>query len=550
MVDGTLYLSTAYNRIVALDPDTGNELWNTDIQHPPATRGISLWRPDGAQPPRLVVATNDAYLMLLDLKDGRIVREFGKDGLVDLAFDVPEQFASRARAGRAVSSQPAIYKHLAITGNHPGESPSRGVSGDIHAWDLRTGERAWVFHTIPRPGEANHDAWQDDQWKDRGGANAWGQITIDEERGMAFVPLGTPNTDFYGGDRLGSNLYGSSLVALDANTGALKWYFQTTHHDNWDYDLSAPPSLIEVRQNGRTIPAVAIYTKQGLLFMFDRVTGKPIYDVEERPVASDNPLPGDVYWPTQPFPTKPRALARNSFLSADEVAKVTPEHEKACRDLLALEGGAMMGGPYAQYGPKVRVHFPGWTGGGNWNGHAWNPELGYLYFPSQDLGMLNKMVPHATIPNMWVRRGPEGGRGTNFSTGGYPCQQPPWGELIAVNVNTGDVAWHVPLGSFEELDKLGVPPTGTPNRGGPIATAGGLVFIGGSQDARFRAFDARTGKVLWTFDLSENGKAVPMTYLGKNGKQYVAILAAGGNPSARRVDPAQLGGRLYVFSLP
>jgi quinoprotein glucose dehydrogenase len=377
---------------------------------------------------------------------------------------------------------------------------------------------------------------------------------VDEKRGIVYVPLGTPATDFYGGDRLGSNLYGSSLVALEAATGKLRWFFQTTHHDNWDYDLTSPPALIDIKRGGRTIPAVAQYTKQGLLFFFDRETGKPIYDVEERPVVSDNPVEGDEYWPTQPFPVKPEPLARMTF-SPEEVATVTPAHEQYCRDLLKLEGGVLTGGPYAQYGPKLRVIFPGWTGGGNWNGGAFNPELGYLYLPSQDVGMLNKMVKSTRAANMYSRVGPDEAPpdlAGNFWDGkkSWPCQQPPWGELLAINVSTADIAWRVPLGSFEELDRLGVPPTGTPLRGGPIATAGGLVFIASSIDARFRAFDARTGKVLWVADLTENGRAVPMTYRGKSGKQYVAIMAAGGRPAARTVDPKGLGGRLHVYALP
>ena len=550
VIDGVMYLSTAYRRVVALDPQTGKEIWTKDVGHGIATRGISYWPGEGALPPQLIVGTTDEWLIALNPKTGECVSGFADAGGLDMQKTRDAKFPRRV----GISSPPAIYKHLAITGAHSQEAPSLGPPGDVRAWDLRTGKLAWTFHTIPRPGEANHDVWQGDQWVDRAGANSWGLITVDEARGIVYVPIGNPTTDFYGGDRIGSNLYGSSLLAIDATTGALKWHFQTTHHDNWDYDLTSPPALIDVKRDGQTIPAVAQYTKQGLLFIFDRVTGKPIFGVEERPVVSDNPLPGDKYWPTQPFPVKPAPLARMTF-SPEEVAKITPEHEKYCRDLLALDGGAMTGGPYAQYGPRPRVIFPGWTGGGNWNGGAFIPDMGLLFLPSQDHGMLNKMVPSQTVPNMYVRSAPEGApaaMGTNFWDGnkGWPCQQPPWGELIAVNVNTGDVAWRVPLGSFEELDAMGVPATGTLNRGGPIATAGGLVFIAASQDARFRAFDARTGKVLWTADISENGRAVPITYQARNGKQYVAIMAGGGAPVARKVDPALIGGRLWVFALP
>jgi quinoprotein glucose dehydrogenase len=553
VVDGVMYMATAYNRIVALDADTGRELWVRDLGQTPSTRGIAYWPGTREYPPQIVFGTGDNSSLLISLyaKTGEYVPAFGVGGKVDLRQGVGEKFP---KLRVALSSPPAIYKHLAITGNHSQESPSLGPTGDVRAWDLRNGKLVWTFHTIPRPGEPNHDAWKDGQWVDRAGANTWGFITVDENRGIAYVPTGTPATDFYGGDRLGSNLYGSSLLALDAETGKLKWYFQTTHHDNWDYDLSAPPTLIDIRRNGQRIPAVAQYTKQGLLFIFDRVSGKPIFGVEERPVVSDNPLPGDEYSPTQPFPVKPPPLARMTF-SPHEIAKVTPEHEQYCRGLLELEGGVMTGGPYAQYGPKLRVIFPGWTGGGNWNGSAFNPGLGYLFTPTQDIGMLNKMVKSTTYENMYVRNGPDNAPpmlGTNFWDGrtSWPCQQPPWGELVAVNVNTGDVAWRVPLGSYEDLDARGVPPTGTLNRGGPIATAGGLVFIAASQDARFRAFDARTGKVLWMTDLSENGRAVPITYQGKSGKQFVAIMAGGGRPVARKVDEAQIGGRLHVFALP
>ena len=553
VVDGVMYLATAYNRIVALDAGTGKEIWVKDVGHTPSTRGIAYWPGTGDIPAQLVFGTADGSSLLISLaaKTGEFNPAFGAGGKVDLRQGVGEKFP---KLRVALSSPPAIYRHLAITGNHSQEAPSLGPSGDVRAWDLRTGTLVWTFHTIPRPGEPNHEVWKADQWADRAGANAWGFITVDEGRGIAYVPTGTPATDFYGGDRLGSNLYGSSLLALDTLSGKLKWYFQTTHHDNWDYDLSSPPALVDVKQNGRTIPAVAQYTKQGLLFIFDRVSGKPIFGVEERPVVSNNPLPGDEYWPTQPFPVKPAPIARMAF-SPEDVAKVTPEHEKYCRGLLELEGGVLTGGPYAQYGPKLGVIFPGWTGGGNWNGSAFDPGLGYLYIPTQDVGMLNKMIKSDRAENMYVRSAPDNAPpmlGTNFWDGkkSWPCQQPPWGELVAVNVNTGDVAWRVPLGSFEELDALGVPATGTLNRGGPIATAGGLVFIAASQDARFRAFDARTGKVLWTGDLSENGRAVPITYLSKSGKQYVAIMAGGGRPVARTVDESRIGGRLHVYALP
>jgi quinoprotein glucose dehydrogenase len=520
MVGGLLYLSTPYNRIVAMEPESGKKIWEYESEYTPSGRGIAYWSGDEVLPPQIVVATMSGWLFTLNAKTGKLTTSFGDNGKVNLKIGVADKFP-RGRYG--VSSPGVIYKNLIVTGGQLQEEPANGPSGDVRAWDIHNGKLVWTFHTVPRPGERNHDAWQEDQWADRSGANVWGFMTVDVQRGMLFVPLGTPTPDFYGGSRKGSNLYGSSLVALDAATGKLKWYFQTTHHDNWDYDLTAAPSLIDVTKDGKKIPAVAQWT---------------------------NPTPGDTNWPTQPFPVKPPPLARMTF-QLDEVAKVTPEHEAYCKGLLALEGGAIGGGPYAQYGPKLRVIFPGWVGGGNWSPPAFHSDLGYLFVTSHDLGNLNKMVPSAdgSTFNRVGATGAPANSGGRFWDGAkrWPCQKPPWGEILAVNVNTGDIAWRMPLGSFEELDALGVPKTGTPEpRGGPIATAGGVIFVGAAIDARFRALDARTGKELWAAKLVDAAKATPITYQGKNGKQYVAILAGGGEN--RGADNP--GGRLYVFALP
>jgi len=547
MVGGILYLSTPYGHVVALEPETGKKIWEYESTYTPSGRGIAFWAGDRSLPAQVVVGTMNGYLFTLNAKTGKLTTTFGDNGIVNLKNGVADNFP-RGRYG--MSSPPAIYKSLIISGAQLQEEPADGPSGDIRAWDVHTGKLVWTFHTIPRPGEANHDVWEGEQWVNRSGANVWGFMTVDVERGMVFLPIGTPTPDFFGGSRKGSNLYGSSLVALDAATGKMKWYFQTTHHDNWDYDVTSAPSLIEITRGGKKIPAVAQWTKQGLLFFFNRLTGEPIYKVEEREVARDNPMPGDENWPTQPFPVKPPPLSRMTF-QLDEVAKVTPEHEKYCKGLLELEGGAIGGGPYAQYGPKLRVIFPGWVGGGNWSPTAFNPTLGYVYVTSHDLANLNKMVP-SRDGKSFTRVGPDGappnlaGRFWDAAKK-WPCQQPPWSEIIAVNANTGDIAWRTPLGEFDELTALGVPKTGTPEpRGGPIATAGGLVFIGASIDGRFHAFDAKTGKTLWEMKLVDAAKATPITYQGKDGKQYVAILADGGE--ARGADNP--GGRLYVFSLP
>ena len=472
----------------------------------------------------------------------RFVPGFGTEGVVDLKPGVMDHFPN---ARYDMSTPGAIYKNLIITGAQLQEQPAKGPAGDIRAWDIRTGKLAWTFHTVPRPGEPNHEVWQGNEWEDLSGTNVWGFMTVDVQNGLVFLPIGTPTPDFYGGDRKGSNLYGSSLVCLDAATGKVKWFFQTTHHDNWDYDLTAAPVLIEVKRDGKKIPAVAQSSKQALLFIFDRLTGKPIYDVEERSVVSDNPIPGDENWPTQPFPVKPPPLARNTF-KPEDVSTVTPEHEKFCKDLLNLEGGVLTGGPYAQYGPKLRVIFPGWTGGGNWGGTSYDPKLGYIFFNTKNDGMLSKMVKTADGTS-YRRVGPDHappGVGSSFQHGRCPCVQPPWGELSAVDVNTGDIAWRVPLGSFEELDALGVPKTGTSNSGGSIATAGELVFIAATVDKKFRAFDSRTGKEVWETKLNSNGNTIPISYQGKNGKQYIAIISSGTST------PEPAPSAVYVYTLP
>jgi quinoprotein glucose dehydrogenase len=545
VVDDVLYMSTAYRQILALNALTGEKIWEYNSPHPPALRGVSYWPGTTGFPPEIVYGTVDGWLIALDAKTGKPVPTFGDQGMVDLKAGVVTDKDPNARLG--VTSPVAFYKNYVIPGCSPGERPAFGAECDVRAFDMRTGKVVWTFHTLPRPGEPNHEAWKDGQWEHRAGLNSWGFMTVDVERGMIFVPIGTPNTDFYGGNRAGSNLYGTSLVALDAKTGKLKWYFQTVHHDNWDYDNCSAPILMTVKHHGKSIPAVAQITKQGLVFLLNRDTGKPIYGVKEVPVASDNQAPGDANWPTQPMPVKPPPLARNSF-SPDEIATVTPEHEQYCKNLLALEGGAMTGGPFAQYGPKLRVIFPSWTGGTNWGGGSFDPKLGYLFVDTKDLANFNKLVPDGK--GDYTRESPDNAPprlGDYFWDGqkGWPCQQPPWARLIAVNVNTGEIVWQVPLGSFEELDKLGVPKTGTPTtNGGGIATAGGLVFIGSTTDGKFRAFDSRTGNELWTVDLGVDVNSIPITWLGVNGKQYVAVFASGGAHNGAKP------GTLYVYALP
>ena len=539
VVDGVMYLATAYDRVVAMDPETGKRIWTFESKHTPALRGINFWPGTKDLPPQIVYGTQDGMLLSLNAKTGKLVPGFGNEGIINLKTNFAEKYPKQQYG---ISSPPAIFRDLVITGSGTGEQAVVGIPGDLRAWDMKTGKLVWRFHTI------KEDEWKPEEAAERSGVNSWGISTIDVESGLIFIPLGSPNIDFDGTARKGSNRYGSSIVALDAATGKVKWHFQTTHHDNWDYDLTAAPILASVRRNGRNIPIVIQTSKQGLVFMFERATGKPVYEIEERAVPANNTIPGDEPWPTQPIPVKPLPFSRNSF-KPEEIATVTPEHEKYCRELLAREGGAVTGGPYTQYGPKLSVVFPAWTGGNNWGGGSYDPQLGYLFVSAKNMANFNKMVKSADGKS-WRRVPPDDAPenlGDYFwdGTKQWPCQQPPWGELSAINVNTGEYAWRVPLGSFEELDAKGVPKTGTPTtNAGSIVTAGGLVFIGATVDGKFRAFDSRNGKEVWVVDHSADGVSNPITYQGKDGKQYVAIYAAGGRH--KELVP----GKLFVYSLP
>jgi glucose dehydrogenase len=535
---GLRYSPLTPNGIYALEPETGKLLWKFDATEV-TRRGLTYWPGDKSTHPRVFTGTG-SNLLAIDVTTGKPVPGFGNEGLVDMKRGV---LGDLPDARLTMMSPPALYKDIVITGSNNNEpAPSQGAYGDIRGWDARTGKLVWTFHTVPRKGEPGNDTWEGDSWKNRSGVNNWGFMTVDLARGLVFVPLGCPTTDFYGADRHGNGLYGNSLVALDAATGKVKWFRQLVHHDLWDYDVAAPPALIEIARNGREIPAVAQITKMGMLFLFNRLTGEPIYGMEERPVPQSK-VPGERTWPTQPFPLKPPPLAKSQF-TPDDIYRSSPEHAAFCKALwtdqhmytegpftpMALEGNALT--------------YPSTLGGGNWSGVSFNPKLGYVFTNVMNLAQWG----HMELKNgTWIRTSGSGSAYARFwdPSSHIPCQEPPFGELVAVNVNTGDIAWRVALGTIEALEAKGVHHTGALNLGGSIATASGLVFIAATNDNRIRAFDAKSGKELWAGAIDADGQATPITYLGKDGRQYVAIMAGGGSYWG-----APGGDALIAFALP
>ncbi len=519
VVNGTMYLPAA-NRVVALEPETGKEIWRYAVTGgSPSRRGVAYWPGEGSNPPRIIF-TVGRRLIALEASTGALVRTFGKDGEVDMV--VP------------YNSVPFVHKNVVVVGANTPQGAIGGI-GNARAFDARTGAKVWEFSSVPPPGTIGHDTWKGDSWKGRLGVNAWPfYFTLDEPRGLLYIPLASPIPGNYGGDRVGANLFGNSVVAVDVQTGAYKWHFQTIHHDLWDHDPPAPPGLFDIVRNGRTVPALAVMTKSGYMYILNRETGRPIYGVEERPVPKSE-VPGEVTFPTQPIPAKPEGLARVSYTPADLVtaADTTPEHAKACQELVEKIGGVHNAGAFTPWRYRAEgaplsstLLFPGGLGGANWGGTAFDRNSGYVYVATQDvgaLGSIEKARDGSPVP--YEKTTP--GRATfdvRIGDANWPCQKPPWGRLTAVNASTGDIAWQRPLGITDQLpaDKQN---TGRPVLAGPIVTASGLLFIASTDDNRFRALDAKTGKELWVARLERRGNADPITYQGRNGKQYVAVVA-------------------------
>ncbi len=529
VVDGVMYLTTPFNRLIALDPETGQQRWAFDPKLDKSrpnnlfiSRG-SAWWTDGKKK-RIFYGTLDARLFSIDAATGEPDPAFGNQGVVNLREGVADQFPNR---GYGMTSPPAIYKNLVICGALASDGEPKGPSGDVRAFDAKTGKLVWRFHVVPREGEFGNDTWETDSWKDRGGTNAWSILSVDHQRGIVYLPLTSPSTDLYGGDRKGANLFGNSLVALDAATGQRRWHFQTIHHDIWDYDLPAQPSLITVTRDGKRVPAVAQITKTGFVFLFDRVTGKPLFEIAERPVAASE-VPGEQAWPTQPFPVKPPPFTRQG-MSREELNDLTPESKEFCSKLVE---GAVFGSLFTPIGLKPTVLFPSTNGGANWGGASFDPETQTLFVNSMEIGFIQQMMKRGEGQDMvpYRARGKATPNSRFWDSNLVPCQKPPWGFLTAIDMNTGEFKWRSVLGVIDALTARGIAPTGTANIGGSMVTAGGLIFIGATNDSRFRAFDKETGKELWTTRLAASAHATPASYLGKKTKkQFVVIAAGGGN---------------------
>lgn len=631
VIGGILYGTSPDLCLFALDAATGRELWRFDpvadagLPKSGVNRGLVHWSEGNDR--RLFYA-NDHYLHAIDPGTGRRISGFGRDGSVDL-----KESLGREEGGLSVQANTpgALYGDLLILGMRVGEGPAPAAPGHVRAYDVRTGAIVWRFHTIPQPGELGYDTWPPDAWTHIGGANVWAGFALDAARGLVFCPTGSAVFDFWGGNRIGENLFANCLVALEAATGRRVWHYQMVRHDLWDRDLPAPPNLVTIERDGRRIAAVAQVTKSGHVFVFDRETGEPLFPIEEMPVPSSD-LEGESAWPTQPLPVRPAPFARQLF-SHDEITDLSPEAHRAVLERFVRIRPHV---PFLPPSEAGTIIFPGFDGGAEWGGAAVDPD-GVLYVNSNEMPWILQMVrtrrdeeaPFATGEAIYTqicaachgldRRGnaaqgvasllgleerltrsevirllqtgkgvmpsfaflsdaqqqaiadhlfgeppadadnrrrplegadvlggiPYTHTGYNrwFDPEGYPAVKPPWGTLNAIDLNTGEFKWRTTLGEFPALTARGIPPTGTENYGGPVVTAGGLVFIAASKDEQLRAFDRQTGRELWKHPLPAGGYATPATY-AVDGRQYVVIACGGGKMGTR-------SGDAYVaFALP
>jgi quinoprotein glucose dehydrogenase len=565
-VDGTLFLSTPLGNVLALDPETGTERWKFDAKLSLdadygdfASRGVSTWVDTrlgrGAVcRRRIFVAPVDARLIALDAATGKPCGDFGTVGQVDLTVGLRNPPAYKGEY--EVTSPPAIFGDLVIVGSAVGDNyRADAPSGVVRAFDARTGAQKWTWDPIPRDSsELGYDTWQGPIAHQTGAANAWSLISVDAKRGLIFIPVGSASPDFFGGERLGANLFANSVVALHATTGKIAWHFQAVHHDLWDYDIPSQPVLVSLRRNGSgpAVDAVVVTTKMGHVFVLDRTTGVPIFPVEERAVPSSD-VPGERAWPTQPFPVLPAPLSP-ARLSADDAFGLTPEDRAACRARIA---SARSEGIFTPPAIRGTIIYPGNIGGSNWSGAAWDPVRNLLVTPTNNVAFAVSLIPRDSMAA--ARRAAPGSEispqsGTAFgmrrdllqSANGVPCNPPPWGILKAVGLTDGAKRWESPIGYIPGLEGVaGSKSWGSINLGGAMITAGGLVFASGGLDSELHAFDVENGRELWQVKLPAGGNAMPVTYRTASGKQYL-VIAAGGHDRAR----TPLGDYVVAFALP
>jgi quinoprotein glucose dehydrogenase len=470
-------------------------------------------------------------LYSLDAGTGALNSAFGREGVVDLRVGIDRDLSALTYG---VTAAPVVVGDRIVLGFSLNEGYVGGP-GDVRAFDARTGAEVWRFQTIPRPGEPGAETWAGNSAHERSGVNPWSGATVDVARGLVFIGTGSAGFDFHGGDRHGDNLYANCVIALDARTGQRVWHRQLVHHDVWDYDLPAPPNLITVTHDGVAIDAVAQVTKYGFVFLFERATGRPLFEIEERPVPASN-LAGERTAPTQPFPIRPPAFAHQGF-TLDDVTTISPAARASVLAQFATPPNFPLFAPPSTVGT---VSSPGTIGGASWAGASYDPRAGLLFVNANNFPRFVKMVETGEPTAPWADRGTV----RLLDHEGYPGVKPPWGTLTAIDLNRGEIRWQIPFGEFPALTARGAPSTGTPNLGGTIATAGGLVWIGATMDEKFRAFDSATGELLWEHQLPFGGYATPCTY-AVAGRQFVAIAAGGGGKLGTRAGDAYV-----AFALP
>lgn len=500
--EGKLFVITPKGSAIALDPFSGRQLWKV-------ARTGETRRSWGAaySAGKLFYGTPDGKLICLLARNGEKLWE------TDLR--------AGQRAGHISQNMPpTIFGGLVVTGGEVPESTPQGPEGLIRAWRQSDGKLAWEFHTVPRDGEAGAETWAAGSRERRTGVNVWGQCASNEQEGVIYCPTGSASYDFYGGDRKGANLYANSVVALEGKTGKLRWHRQLVHHDIWDYDLPAKPVLFEVKRAGKSIPALAQVTKMGFVWILDRRTGEPVFGFEER-TTSKSVVPGEETSPTQPFPLKPPPLSRTKFTEAD-LNTLTPEWASECRALYEKVGNSGIFEPWAK--DRYTLILPGTLGGGTWSGAGLDVARRLIFVNSNELGNVGKMVEK---DGSWMRASP--GTHTRFATRDLvPCTMPPWNTLNAIDIDTGELRWRVPLGELPQARAKGFLNTGAYGLGGSLAMPGGVVFIGGAADSHFRAFNSATGAIVWDFEMKASVYATPMTYSGPKGMEYVVVAAGGG----------------------